>query len=391
MLRIQTMLNRVRKKIRHMLGGGRTPPIHKRVVSLEPEGAVRGRVLLSYIIEPFLNGGKHIDNKHTHYWESYQIAQTFLKHRYAVDVISYLNRAFKPEKPYDYFFSARTNLERISRHLNRDCVKVAHLDTAHWVFNNRAAYERMAYLLERRGVVVAGGKCVEENWAIEAADLGTVLGNRFTMDTYAYSGKPIHRIPISAPCTYAWDTEKNFEACRRNFIWFGSSGFVHKGLDIVLDAFAEMPEYTLYVCGPIDQEARFVEAYHQELYETENIKTIGWVDVESEEFMAVARQCAALVYPTCAEGGGGSVITCMHAGLIPVVSHEASVDIDKQCGMVLEGCKVEDIRRAVASLASRNAQELEEMARAAWKMARERHTRERFAAEFERFVTGRLL
>ena len=38
---------------------------------------------------------------------------------------------------------------------------------------------------------------------------------------------------------------KDFEVCRPHFMWLGSRGFVHKGLDVVLEAFSEMPELAL--------------------------------------------------------------------------------------------------------------------------------------------------
>lgn len=385
------MLRKIKNKARRLLEP-QDLPASKKLISLQPEGGrPRGNVLISYIVEPFMAGRGGISNAHTHFWESYQMAQTFLSRRFSVDVVSYLNRTFTPEKHYDFFVSARTNLERIAGGLNADCTKVAHLDTAHWIYNNKAAHERMAYLLERRGFVLGGGKCVEENWAIEVADLATVLGNRFTMDTYGYSGKPVYRIPISAPCAYPWDSGKDFSACRKTFLWFGSSGFVHKGLDIVLDAFSQMTDYTLYVCGPFDQESRFLAAYHKALYETENIKAIGWVDVESGAFRDVVRKCVGLVYPTCAEGGGGSVINCMHAGLIPIVTYQASVDIDEDMGVVLKDAAVETVRETVERFSNRAPSELESMARNAWNRARSRHTRESFAKAYEEFVDMRLL
>ena len=50
----------------------------------------------------------------------------------------------------------------------------------------------------------------------------------------------------------------------------------------------------------------------------------------------------ALVYPSCSEGGGGCVINCMHAGLIPVVSYESSVDISHDCGVIFKENSVEE-------------------------------------------------
>ncbi len=360
--------------------------IHAQVASLEPEGAPRGSVLLSFIIEPFLRkSGEPISHDHTHDWESFQMARTFLERGYSVDVISYRNSHFRPQKEYDIFISARTNLEHIAARLNHDCLKVAHLDTAHWLFNNQAAYTRLLELQRRRGVAMVNPKMVEPNRAIEVADLGTVLGNRFTMETYAYAGKPLHRIPISAPLTYPWDDAKEFDRCRNRYLWFGSAGLVHKGLDLVLEAFAGMPENHLTVCGPIEEEAAFVEAYRKELYATPNIRTLGWIDVGDRRFLELARDTVGLVYPSCAEGGGGSAITCMHAGIIPILSREASVDVGES-GILLSDNTVPAIREAVRAVSGLSADRLRQMARQAWELARARHTRERFAERFDAFA-----
>lgn len=353
------------------------------MITLNPEGRCNGSVLLSYIIDPFLlENESEISNSHTHHWESYLIAKAFLQMGFSVDVISYLDNHFAPTKNYRLFIAARTNFERIAKLLNNECIKIAHLDTAHWLYNNTAVLKRALDVQQRHGVSLASFKFIEYNWAIEFADYATVLGNQFTVDTYSYSHKPVYRIPISSCNLYPWNADKEFEKCRNNFLWFGSSGFVHKGLDLVLDAFVKMPRHHLYVCGPINQEPDFQKAFAAELYDTPNIHTQGWVDVESDAFLEVAEKCVGLIYPSCAEGGGGSVIQCMHAGIIPLVSRESSVDIDDDYGVIIEEFSVEEIIEKIGRLSSLPVVSLEQMSRKAWEYVREKHTRERFFDEF---------
>lgn len=364
----------------------RRPSIHEQVVHLEPvAGADRGHALLSYVIDPFLSPDGSISKDHTHHWESWQIAQCLRQRGFAVDVISYLNRTFEPARDYRLFVSARTNLARIAAQLPAHCVKVAHLDCAHWLFNNHAAYRRLLDLQQRRGVTLENIKMVEPNWAVESADVGTVLGNDFTMETYRYAGTPLYRIPISVPETYPWSVDKDVEAARHRYLWFGSSGFVHKGLDLVLEAFAGMPDKQLVVCGPFDDEQPFLQAYHRELFETPNIEAVGWVDVAGERFRDIARSCIGLAYPTCSEGGGGSAITCMHAGMIPILSREASVDVGA-AGVILPDDAIGSLQAAVQALSSAPAEELRRRVRETVAQANEWHTRERFAHAFDEFV-----
>ncbi len=353
-------------------------------ITLKPEGISKGDVLLAYIIDPFLVEDESlISNHHTNHWESYLIAKAFLQMGYTVDVISYLDDKFIPLKNYSVFVSARIHFERIAKLLNNDCIKIVHLDTAHWLFNNSAVLRRSLGVQQKQGVTLASFKFIEYNWAIEYADCATVLGNQFTADTYQYSKKPIYRIPISTCNLYPWNTDKDFEECRHHFVWFGSHGFVHKGLDLVLKAFANMPEFHLYVCGPISDEKRFEEAFRKELYHTPNIHTVGWIDVDSDEFLDICNRCVALVYPSCAEGGGGSVIQCMHAGLIPQVSYESSVDISDDYGFILKDFSVPEIMEKARFVSGLSADKIEQMSRKSWEFARANHTRERFFDVFK--------
>lgn len=360
------------------------------VIHLKPTRDTVGKALISYVIDPFLNDGKDISNDHTHFWESHCIVQCFLDAGYAVDVISFSNYGYTVDVDYDVFFGARTNFDHIASQLDASCLKIAHLDTAHWLTNNSAFNDRLKQLLKRRRAILNNSRYVTPNFAIEAADMGTVLGNDFTIASYAYSGKPLHRIPISVPHQYDWPSERSYDTARSKFLWIGASGFVHKGLDVVLEAFTQMPEYQLYVCGPLEQEHRFCEIYKRELNDTANINTVGWVDVASQKFIDLAYQCSGLVYPSSCEGGGGSAITAMHAGLLPILTREASVDIE-EFGVLLPDARVGSIIDAVRRVASLPEEELVRRCNDAWRFARREHTRDLFAKNFREFVDQHVL
>ena len=168
-------------------------------------------------------------------------------------------------------------------------------------------------------------------------------------------------------------------------MWFGSLGFVHKGLDLVLEAFRDLPDLQLTVCGPIDTEPEFVAAFRQELFETPNIETRGWIDIASREFVELANQTAAVVFPSCSEGGGGGVITCMHAAMLPVVTPEASVDVE-DFGVVIDDASVAGVKDALLSVSRMSAEELTARTRRAYELVRSQHTRESFAKTYRQVV-----
>ena len=326
-------------------------------------------------------------NDHTNRWEAVQIAQTFLDLGYRVDVISENNDWFVPVKHYSFFIGNRINFDRIADSINRDCVKILHIDTAHWLFHNSGEHQRLLVLQRRRRLTLPARRSLTPNLAIEHADYATILGNEFTIGTYAYADKPLYRLPISSSALYPWPEDKDFEACRNHYLWLGSYGMVHKGLDLVLEAFTQMPDYHLTVCGSIDEEGDFANAYEDELYRTPNIHTVGWIDLESPEFLQISGRCIALIYPSCSEGQSGGVVTCLHAGLIPIISYESGVDVD-DFGVVLKSCSTDTIKNSIRMISSLTGKELQSRARKAWDYSRANHTRERFAEEYRKSISA---
>ena len=360
------------------------PPIRNLVVSLKPDGPVRGHVLLSYRIESFLQrAGQPVPTYHPSWVITERMARKFLDFGFTVDVIANENKAFLPKKEYTFFIDTRMNFERLAPMLNKDCVKILHATTAHPYFHNAAEANRLMALQERKHVTVRSRRFmpVRDAVAVEYADCVTVP-SEFCLQTFGYANKPFYLVPYPAEFVYPWTKAKNFESCRSRFLWLGSEGMVHKGLDLVLEAFAGMPEYHLTVCGPVGNEKDFERVYEQELYHTSNIHTLGWIDIDSPEFINLAVQCVGLVYPSCSEGSAGAVITCLHAGLIPIISRESGVDVSKEVNALLEDCSIQAIQEAVRQLANCSTQELERKSRNAWEFARANHTVENFEKQY---------
>ncbi|BBD68425.1 group 1 glycosyl transferase [Nostoc commune NIES-4072] len=356
------------------------------VVSLKPKQPSKGNVLLSYRIEPFLlKPGQPMPNDHTWYWEVWQIAQTFLTLGYNVDVIQFHNDKFVPQKDYAFFIDIRHRMEVLAPKLNKDCIKIFHVDIANMVFRNAAECNRLLELQRRKGITLKPQRFEVPNLGIEYADCAIVLGNDFTTDTFKYANKPMYRIPISSPVVYPYPDKKDFEAVRKRFLWFGGSALVLKGLDLVLDAFAQMPEYHLTVCGPVSNDKEFEKAFYKELYEMPNIHTYGWIDVSSPDFIEVTNNCLGLVYPSVSEGQSGAVISCLQAGLIPILSYESGVDVH-DFGVIFDNLSVDEIKAKVKSISNLPVKDLKVMSRQAWEYARANHTKEKFAQVYRNVV-----
>lgn len=350
-------------------------------VSLKTSVSKKGDALVSYMTSPFLGAD---DSRHTNVWECREIVSILIEMGYDVDVIDWDNRSFVPRKAYTVYLDIFDNLERLAPHLPH-ARKIFHITGAHWQFMNHAEYTRLLDLKKRRGVALKPNRSVKPGLNIEFADYCASLGNQFTIDTYAYAHKKIECIPISTTHTYPSPENKKIDSIRKNYIWLGGSGMVHKGLDLVLEAFAAMPDYHLTIIGPIEKEKDFMEAYKKELYETPNIRLAGWLDLGSPEFEKIRNESLGIVYPSCSEGGGGSVITALHAGLIPIVSRETSVDTH-DFGITLPDSSIESIKNAIVELSSSPTSTLKEKALSAWQHANTTHTRESFSKTYREFL-----
>jgi len=387
-MRITTTIKKIITKITGYEIEKKPPAaFNQSVVHLKPAAEPVGNVLLAYFTEPFLlPEGSGLLRSHAHFEESRLIANTFLNMGYAVDVIDYRNTVFPADKQYAYFVSARTNFELYANKLNSGCVKIAHMDMAHWLFNNPAAYNRCVNVLNRRGTALASiSKIQEFNWAIEHADYAVVLGNSFTRGTYEYANKPIYTINNISVVEFESPENKDFDKIRNTFIWLGSDGIIHKGLDIALEAFSGLPDHKLIVCGPIAKDKRFEREYAEELYNTESIITHGWVDVGSDEFVSVCNNSLGIMYPSASEGQAGSVVTCMHAGLIPVISYESGIDVGDH-GVILNDCSVDSMRREIIQLSDYPVETLKTMAMKTWQSARNNFSREYYKKKHKEII-----
>lgn len=356
--------------------------LHGRVLHFKPKGVSHGNVLISYTTVPFTLLTKNQFGGHTNYWESREMVLAFLERGYAVDLIDKTNTTFVPKKPYVFFIDIQSNLKRLAPLLNPDCIKIFHATGSYWTFQNPAEQKRLDELAARRGVQLLPRRATEPYY-IDDADIILSLCGPFPESTYAPFNKPIYHIPLSTTHTYP-RAEKDFNAVKKHFIWFGGAGAVHKGLDLVLEAFARMPDYELVVCGKFNEQD-FLDAYKKELFETPNIRAVGRIDPGSEQFKEICNTSLGVVFPSCSEGCASSVVICMHAGLIPLVSRESGIETGT-FGITFKENTIEEIMQDVKDIAAQAPLALQDRSRGAWEYARATHTREHFGAAFRAFI-----
>jgi glycosyltransferase involved in cell wall biosynthesis len=354
--------------------------------SLKTKGKYKGDMLLSFTVNPFLlKEGEAFTTSHIVDWECFQVAKIFLDLGYSVDVIDFNNINFVPKKDYSILLDVSYNLDIMATYLKKDCIKILYPKFGHWLSHNAANYSRYLALRQRKGITLKPLRLLKPNLAVEHSDYIILRGAEFSRNSYGYGRKPTFHVNQGTITLFPWPENKNYETSRKNFLFLGGSDLVHKGLDLVLEAFAEMPKYHLYICASLEREKDFEKAFYKELYETSNIHTIGWMDITSSEFIQLMNKCLCLVNPSCSEMSCGSVRDCMQGGLIPIISYESDVDVH-DFGIILGSSSVDEIRNAVKLISDRPAEELKSMSRRSWEFARETYTKEKFIEEFKSAV-----
>lgn len=143
---------------------------------------------------------------------------------------------------------------------------------------------------------------------------------------------------------------------RNNVLWFGSKGIIHKGLDILIDAVAQMPEKRLCCYGIDKGEIQFFNKL-----KSHNSINCGSINVLGNEFInEVIYNHNICVFPSCSEGMSTAVATCMAHGIIPIITRETG--FNKMPFIIeLESFTVEQVRKSIEQIQSLSVEELLQM------------------------------
>ncbi len=279
---------------------------------------------------------------------------------YIVDVIDWFDTTFKPIEKYELFIGhGGCNFKHISRRLPQDVVRIYFSTGLYWKTHNKREKERFHRLRERRGVKLPYDRLIyySEEYANRRADGIICLGNHIAKESYSKFKAVFNINNAIYPVAQYEIINKNYALSKNNYLFFSGSGNVHKGLDLLIEAFINLNEH-LYICQEISND--FYKVYQNELKNCPNIHLIGRIPMRSSEFYDLVEKCSFIIFPSCAEGQPGSVIECMHHGLIPIVSKESNINTDN-FGITLKTCSIKEIIEVIQYLSQQSAEWCKDM------------------------------
>lgn len=307
---------------------------------------------------------------------------------YKTDIIDCADYSFVPQKKYDLFIGNEgADFETIMPRLPSDATTIFYPATAYWKYNNQQQRERLEDLERRRNFSAKDERDLAplgQEYALTHADGTIVLSNEVGKKTYpnfkqAYAlegASYVHKKIIDV-------NKKDFNAGKNNFLFLSGSGNAHKGLDLLLEAFAQIPQAHLYICTKLELD--FSVAYKKELFDTPNIHYVGHIKLYRKKFYDLIASCNYVIFPSCSEGSPGSVADCMIQGLIPLVTRSAHLEV-QGLGYYIDPPSVSSIVQLIHELMDHDERWYREKSRSIQNVASKRFDPAVFRKKMEQFI-----
>lgn len=344
------------------------------------------KALLSFLIAPFIED--QINYTHSNKWESLLISELLNHLKYKVDVINYDDGDTLIENKYDLIIGVGEPIERLLfGQSQREYKLILYRNGAENTFSDELSLKRIYALYKKTNkIFLQSSRIYPLQWKAQHffADAIIALGNNFVAEKYKekYPGK-VYSVDL-----FYFDIgtikiqNKDFSLARNNFLWFGSAGAVHKGLDLVLDFFSKNKHLNLYIAGLNKKEDKFIQ-YYKDSFSLPNIFNLGFVQLQSNEFKVILNRCGAIITPTISEGGGGATVNVIAAGgLLPIVTKNIGLDFYGYETIITE-FNLQALSQAISKYLAMTNSQLKESAQQLMACFREKHTIDKFKEQIQ--------
>lgn len=376
--------------------------MHKRIINNYFKKNHSKQALLSYILTPFQHNFfshilpnskiKNYPFAHTNFFEAFSWAKILDELGFNVDIIDFRNSRKIDITKYDLICGFGEVFQQVFESVHHKKIwTITYATGMNTCYSNAVSLLRVKDVYNKKGVWLGkSSRYVEKGWthSVTLVDGIIALGNEVCADTYKrYYDGPVYSLP--APfyeVLNGYDIINRREVTsKKHYLWFGSSGLIHKGLDLCLDYFSKNQDLFLHVCGPIENERDFVEVYKRELFSSPNIILHGFVDITSKKFEEILSLCSFVIFPSCSEGGSPSVITAVgNGGLIPIITKETTIRTGFE--IWIEGFNYESIEKAVRQSQSLTFEEIRSLQLSNLSYVKNNHNQEVYYKRLKEYI-----
>ncbi len=343
--------------------------------------------LLAYIKSAFESDYTQIPTTHTNIYTTIIIAEILNELGYNVDVINWSDSFEGDTSKYELIFGLGKPVEDILLRKPKDSKpKIISFGTGcNPLFSDPLTFARGKEFYYKKGrFLMQSLRYSEENWTLqhEIPDWIIVHGDKFCTDTYRKYAVNSVLAPVFI-YHQVERTDEDWQKAKPGYLWFGSRGGIHKGLDLCIETFKTLPELTLHICGDFGAEPEFMEIYKEDIENSDNIHFHGYVDIQTDVYKEILASCAFMIFPSISEGNSPSVITCMaNGGLIPVVPLNADVNMEEY-GIEIKGFNLDFMREAIHESQQLSVEQLKEQSAKILITTKKYHTFDYFKTDFK--------
>jgi hypothetical protein len=317
---------------------------------------------------------------HSNLNEIIKIVKIFSEHEYNVDIIEYRHQGVINYHKYHLIFGFGDIFEESFYTQDFSGKRIFYATGAHPEFQNDAEIKRIKEFNRRHGKLVMPKRLPKKFWACSTTFSDSIFcyGNDWTISTYQkFFDGLIMKITPSNHSDFKFE-KKDFQAIKKNFLWIGAAGAIHKGLDLCIETFLDLPEFHLDIIGPIDGE--IFEMYGNEKKINDNILFHGFMDIRSVKFKDLMEKNTFVICPSCSEGSNTSVILAMRFGLIPVLTKECGIDLDNAFEII--NIDLIELKKQILFLGEISINELEERSDKIYQKSNQKFNLESFEKSF---------
>lgn len=321
------------------------------------------------------------DIRHVNILHQYQMLNTFLKLGYCIDIYrcDVHTPSLLKKNYYDLILGFGENYLSLCQ-LNPSALKVLFVtENAPWIVKENFS-KRIEYYKERHGKIPFTITRMQfyNDEMFKISDIGIIMNGKYNYSSMQEVFSKSYKISVNALFNpnVNYLPKKDFSKIRNNFLWFGSNGLIHKGLDILIDAFRQIPECTLNVYGAPEKEFKAFKI-------TKNIIFHKSINVYSDDFIKnVINNNSFTLSLSCSEAMMSGIATCMVHGIIPITTIETGFD-DFSDGIIFKSFKTEDVVQKIKTVSKYDKDFLYSLSQKTFDYSRNEYSLQNFSKRFE--------
>jgi len=330
------------------------------------------KAVVCYIISSYTADWDNTNIGRTQPKEILSIVKVLIDLDFSIDIIGCNDINALPylaSKKYDLIFGFGETFYQLTN-LHPSAISVYYLTEHHPDFAEKAEQDRLDYYYQRhhkRASVIRSGNFYKKHHITKKYDYLLTMSELEPWQVQY--DLPIGIFPTGLiNKTFEYKGKDHHES-KKHFLWFGSYGAIHKGLDILFDIFKNRNDVVLHIGGFYEIDRKILP-----LPKRDNIIDHGYIDVNSTEFLEIVQDCSFCILPSCSEGFSTSISTTMLHGLIPVVMKDTGFNRLGNNVLLLDDYEITYFDNKITELANIDDLRLKSMSQSVYEFARKTFT-----------------